>query len=243
MSHAASSNAVASPTGGHTPASSVSGNIASDNSVVASSNGSVVSGSGSPSSTIGNGGYVYLVCSEAPASIATHQSGIAYNFRAHHRVKQALQMFAYVELVEVRAYVCQARVDGFGPPATGASAPTLSPARFRIGLAPRATPSSVTPTGGILTSVVSSIPHLRTFICAPMTGASAEFVWTQANLPPGMQLDFRASEIRFNYAEFFVGRLSPLAVAPSSGVGTSDLAIQLDFIVACSGTGFGEVYS
>jgi hypothetical protein len=182
---------------------------------------------------------VPLVCS-ASFGISADSLSVNYSFREHPRVVQALQLFASVELVEVHAFVYQTYV--YPPDKVGTVVN-----HYAFGIAPRATASSVTSstatTGSAAesTTVVSFIPHLVSYLTGVTMATSANYSWSASNFPPGIQLDYRATETRFNYAQFLLTSTTPQKKT-KDGSTTPVVAVKLNFTVNCAGLGFGNLY-
>jgi hypothetical protein len=170
-------------------------------------------------------GVVVLPCA-AFFDIEHQHYGSFYNFREHPRIVTALQLFAVVELVSVRAFLFQ--------PGLVKDAPI---ALIRFGIVPRA----ITTHSGT-TSRTASIPSLHSIVTNPVFASSGAYSWSNPVVsggfpfPPGVQIDLRAIESRFNYAVFC---LVNDTVSTTSG---AIYKCQLDFVVRCEGTGFGAVY-
>lgn len=176
--------------------------------------------------------------------LAADNNGVFYSFRAHPKLSILKNMFSKIELVSVRAFVYQALV----PSQTDGAVVTR---RVRFGLAPRGTALSAQDT-----NVVDYIPHLTDMVLLPNECASTTVVFGQGGIPfpPGMELDFRTIETRFNFAEFLLCQprpdvRSPTASSASSTKGkdkSSDsdviLSAQLTFTIRCSGENYGVVY-
>lgn len=199
----------------------------------------VNSGASVPGSvSSGNATSLVMVTCASSFTHHGHSFGTFYSFRAHPRVAQCLQMFAFVELHDVHAFVWQTR-----------ASPTDEQSEvqhLRLGIAPRTTPTTIQ-TGkrgknGTDESqgVVDMIPHLLSFTTGTIMPTSASFHWGKggAPFPPGLQLDFRAAETRFPYAQFVIGSTHPGAAAEKPLVG-----VQLTIILACRGSNFGLVHS
>jgi len=167
--------------------------------------------------------------------------GFLYSFAGNTRVKQLMQIFSVVEIVSVRAFLFQVSTPPTNPEGTVG-------ALLRFGPVPRKTVYSIsTSSSGSSkgsTSVAGTIPTLRSIVTSPITPVSASVVWGAGGepFPPGMQLDLRLVESRFNYINFLLANVNPVKL---SGKAESwEVArVQLDFTVSCSGQNFGVIYS
>jgi len=166
---------------------------------------------------------VTLSCS-AWFSIKQSDAGVHYTFRTHQRVATALQIYASVVLSSVNCFVYQSRV--YPPTDKGTTV-----GHYRFGLAPRDLATS-----GSEGSLAGFVPHLQSYVQGVTIGTSATYSYNTANMPPGLQTDFRATETRFSYAEFFLLCTNPLTTGTANAV-----CVQLNFTVTCSGLGFGMV--
>jgi len=212
--------------------------------------GSVSSGSAAPARML-------VPCSNTSPELTSNTRGVEYDFRSHPRVAQCLQLFAVVELVEVRCFVFQTSVVAAPPLSNKKDAgeadkrnKPFKPRHIRFGIAPRAIATEFqagtnnTPgvTGSNAVGVVNIIPNLRSLTTSSMTAAQASITWSakpgpgDVAFPPGVQLDFRSVETRFSYARFFIGCTN---IAKQS---FPLCKVQLDFTVTCSGANFGAVY-
>jgi hypothetical protein len=195
----------------------------------------------SASLTLSPSGSVSVACSVS-FSLAACAYSNTYNFRAHPRVKQCLQLFAFVELESVKATVMSAYS------VQHKSTTTVTPLHVRHGIAPRGTVARlvVTPARSrtatteaveaTYSGVVEYVPHLHSFLTGSIVVSSQVVEFSAGTFPPGVLLDFQSVETRFNYAQYFVGITNPAEDA------TDAVHVQLDFSVRCSGSGFGHVY-
>ncbi len=166
-------------------------------------------------------------CAAPVGNLTGKSAAIVYTFRSHPRIKELLKIFSSVVLIKATVYVYQANVSA---PEEG-SATQVRTVRFGI------TPRGVTTSSGG-TNVVGYIPNLTNLALFSASPASASVTFGQGGVPfpPGLQLDFRDLETRFNYAEFFLG-------SPQQGDGDDSIAsAQISFTVQCSGSNFGSVY-
>jgi hypothetical protein len=166
-----------------------------------------------------------LAVGACPMHLGMHSA--CYSFRAHPRISEFLKIFSFVELRTVKATIYQTSLVSAAVSHDSAYKPRV----FRHGVAPRGLDGAP---GG--TNIVSDIPNLHTFITSAGMAASQTLVFGDGGMPfpPGVQVDLKAAEIRHSYAEYFVGLVSPIT--------TSDralIAVQLDFVVECSGMAFG----
>lgn len=165
-------------------------------------------------------------CSAPLGVLTSDSSELVYSFRNHPQVKMLMKLFASVKLVSVRVYLAQASI---GSPDDVADSNFV-----RFGLVPRGTVTVYKDT-----SVVSYLPHLQT-MAMDRTVLSATTISLNGNdFPPGVELDFRSAEVRNNYAEFLVARISP----GPKGEKIALIRGQIDFIVECDGQNFGAVYT
>jgi predicted HicB family RNase H-like nuclease len=185
--------------------------------------------------------FVSIACSVA-FSLSANSYSNNYNFRMHPRVKQCLQLFAFVELESVKAtvmsaYSVQYKADH-----------TITPLHIRHGIAPRGTVARLVVSAArartatseaveaTYSGVVEYVPHLHSFLTGSIVVASQIVEFSAGSFPPGVLLDFQSTETRFNYAQYFVGITNPVDDSKDA------VHVQLDFTVRCSGSGFGHVY-
>jgi len=156
-----------------------------------------------------------------------------FSFRDNAIVQDCLKMFAFVELVEVKVFVGQLTV-------LAAKSGGTKLVETRFGIVPRDTTYQISTGAGstaTVTGYVSRIPHLASIMSSTNvpTTASVRFGPGGTPFPPGLQLDLRPLETRFNWPVFFIGNVHVRADDPV------DLwNVQVEFTVECWGEGFGN---
>jgi len=165
-------------------------------------------------------------CTIYSTQSSTQPVASSYSFRGHTQVAQYLKSFSRVELTEVRATIYQTAV-------YAASSKAYKPHLVRFGLAPRGL--YAISDGSLITS---TIPNLRNFVTSTQVAAVATVVYTtspssgELPFPPGVQTNFRDTEITHNWVEFFIGATA------NDDNNTPICFAQLDFVVECSGSNF-----
>jgi len=152
-----------------------------------------------------------------------NQSHHSYSFRSHPTFRNLSSMFDTLTLQQVRVHIASTEVDS--------SEGKVSCHTIRFGLAPRGLNATSSDT-----NIVYTIPHLDTVTIDPTALVTVSRTWSANDFPPGVQSDLRAVESRNKYVELFVGNCT-------QEKGDSNLVrVQVDFVVSCSGQGFGNVH-
>jgi len=168
-----------------------------------------------------------ISCSVGALIMGTSVTSARYNFRSHETVAQLLKLFQFVELTYVRATLIQAEI-----PVPDDQRP-FEPRIVRHGIAPDGLDGNI---GGL--NVVANQPHLNTWVSDSANSVSTVTVYGRGGLPfpPGVQTEFRATQIRNNYAVYWLGCINPrIAEDPL-------VRLLLDFDVSVSGVGFGAYH-
>ena len=194
-----------------------------------------------PVNTSAPTGVVRIPCAGSATVLSGNITARTYNFKSHPMVKAALAIFSVVQLAEVRIFLHQRNIFA-APEYTNATTPGARPFHIRVGLGPSGTVVATGDATAGYTSVADRIPNLRNFITSPNHGTSATFEYSIRPgpgvfaMPAGMQTDLRAIEVRHKHAEVIVANASYATAAAYEIV-----HIQVDFVIECSGSNFGEV--
>jgi len=167
--------------------------------------------------------------SSAAAVLTDGEVGFYSSFSAHPRTQQAKGLFRVVALesvtITVRQFNMVDSTDGV-------------PRDFlRFGVVPRDTvfiePSSKS-------NCVSYIPHLVDFATSTVpTDLVVKFGNGGLPFPPGLQLDLKSAEITDKHPVVFIGNID---TEPNQKKTRRIASMKLDFVLHCSGEGFGLIY-
>lgn len=157
----------------------------------------------------------------------TFQDACLYSLRP---IRTAKQLYSVVELYWIKLTIISA---------VAQSANTLS-IISRYGVGPRGLVASVG-SGSTVSSVGHLYPRFSTAVSGSTLNSVQSTTWGQrpgdTPFPPGLQLDFNATEFRFNYVTPYIFNISPF---PSS-TNTVAFYIYIEGEVRCSGDGFGLI--
>lgn len=165
-----------------------------------------------------------IECAAQSVALTANISALAYDFRSHPDVANALK--TYTSIVLTRVSIVAWQTETSAPASTAAYLPFI----YRVGVTPR----------GVVTDSISTMPHLQTFVSKPAEIAVAQFSWGEGGLPfpPGIQLDLRSAEIVSNWPNFLLAQNNLKADSTKT-----ILQCQLNFTVSASGVGFGAATS
>jgi len=186
-------------------------------------------GADAPAVTTGSGGTTRVVLSGALESPLGSEFGVATAFTNHERVDTLKLIFASVELVACRIFIAQ-RV-------AGAVSNVGSGVRF--GLAPRDLAFS-TGTGSTAASLAAAVPHMNDMWLGATVSATQNVAYGEGGrpFPPGLQLDFRAAEMRHKLPVIVV--LNP---TPNEKHLHKIVAGTVEWEFVCTGVNFGAPLS
>jgi len=145
--------------------------------------------------------------------------GAATALDQNDTVKFLLRFFAEVQLTRVKVFLCQITAQSAG----------VAGQYVRYGLVPRDLAFSAGPANSV-TALMQQIPHLHDMILGSTVNSTASAIWTGADFPPGLQVDFRASELRHKLPHFAIFKANSSAVSLNG-------TIELTF--TCAGRNFG----
>jgi hypothetical protein len=202
--------------------------------------GGLASATASPASHVAPGTVMRFVYADIADDVALDKVYVTYDPRAHDLVATDLKRFAYVVLKTVTITIVQTKVSGVAYDELTDAFP------LKVGVMPRGlctwyTAADPSTKAKVIDweqtrKLVGRVPHLRMMVLNTTVATIASFTWGDGGIPfpPGVQLDLKAGELRFPYAQFVVASLN------ANGSGKATGTVSIEFECECSGANFGR---